>query len=488
MTIEADIIAWALERPGWQQDVLVDLAEGIPQGPDYIDNLVDTILAGTGRSPSEEAKRIRLDSPAGDQVRLGGLCEVRDVNALVDGQQLAFAAEGLTVVYGDNGSGKSGYARLIKTFVRARHRAQVLPDVFQPSAGQPSGVLDFLVAGQPERAAFPGTPSPYLLAVSFYDEHCGDEYLARESTISYRPSALTLLDGLVRVCDEVRTAITTRVQDNEAEALDLGLASDTRAGVFAAGLSSTTTRAEIDEAVTLPTGEVERLGEVLREEARLTSSDPRREQERLQSTAEQFRRLSTDLSGVISALAEGKTEDRRRLRDAAANARATAALVAARSFDDEPLEGIGSVSWRALWNAAREYSITEAYHDHEFPVTSAGAVCVLCQQPLSEGAQSRLERFEQYMTDTTERDARAAAAGLRERGRGTSVAVHRHAHRCDSAGGARTARCRPRRFRGRSRSSCRAASGGCSAAPHGRGRRAGHLDADRVPRAADLLE
>lgn len=304
--------------------------------------------------------------------------------------------------------GKSGYARLIKTLVRARHRPQVLPDLFQPDAGQPSGTLEFLVAGQPERTPFPGTPSPHLLAVSFYDEQCGDEYLARESTISYRPSALTLLDGLVRVCDEVRAAITTRVRNNEAEALDLGLAGDTRAGIFVAGLHPRTTCAEIDEAVTLPAGDIERLGEVFREEARLTSSDPRRERERLQSTAEQFQRLSTHLSSVLSALTEEKTEARRQLREAARGARATAAIIATRSFDDEPLDGIGSISWRALWNAARDYSTTEAYHDHEFAVISDGAVCVLCQQPLSDEAQSRLERFDQYMADTTERDAQAA--------------------------------------------------------------------------------
>ena len=34
-----------------------------------------------------------------------------------------------------------------------------------------------------------------LAAQLVADEHCGDEYLTKESTISYRPSALTLLDG-----------------------------------------------------------------------------------------------------------------------------------------------------------------------------------------------------------------------------------------------------------------------------------------------------
>ena len=34
----------------------------------------------------------------------------------------------------------------------------------------------------------------------FYDEHCGDDDLTKESTIPYRPSSLSLLDGLIAVC------------------------------------------------------------------------------------------------------------------------------------------------------------------------------------------------------------------------------------------------------------------------------------------------
>ena len=66
----------------------------------------------------------------------------------------------------------------------------------------------------------------------FYDEFCGDEYLTKESTISYKPLALSLLDGLIQVCDRIRSAITTRMKSFESAALNLGIASDTTAGAF----------------------------------------------------------------------------------------------------------------------------------------------------------------------------------------------------------------------------------------------------------------
>ncbi|KAA0078800.1 hypothetical protein CIW52_29945 [Mycolicibacterium sp. P9-64] len=113
MTIEADIITWALTRPAWQQEVLVSLASGHSYTEDQLEALVDDILAGHKTAPSQEAKSIAPKPDAAEQVSLRALTEVVGVNALISGQTLEFGSTGLTIVYGDNASGKSGYARLI---------------------------------------------------------------------------------------------------------------------------------------------------------------------------------------------------------------------------------------------------------------------------------------------------------------------------------------------------------------------------------------
>ncbi len=42
------------------------------------------------------------------------MTEIAGVNALVGDQELSFGAEDMTIIYGDNGSGKSGYCRVLK--------------------------------------------------------------------------------------------------------------------------------------------------------------------------------------------------------------------------------------------------------------------------------------------------------------------------------------------------------------------------------------
>jgi energy-coupling factor transporter ATP-binding protein EcfA2 len=408
VTIESDIVAWALERPGWQQEVLVALAEGEVFDGARLHELADQILQPDSAAPNKEASKLSIRSSVVEQVQLTQVANACGVNSLVEGQSLLFEPAGLTVIYGDNGSGKSGYARLIKSMVKARHTASVLPDVFRARPESPTAELIYTVAGQEQTQKYPDTATPEMLKMSFHDEHCGDEYLSTKSTVTYRPSALSLLDGLVRVCDGVRAVLQARIDASERTALKLDVPPGTTAGTFAFSLTARTTADQIDQATRLTPDANEQLASVLQDEARLTGSNPEEEKARLSGLARQLRGLSSDISTLLTELGVERTATRVAAKATATDLRAAADLAATKSFDAEPLPGVGAETWRSLWNAAREFSLTEAYQTHEFPVTDDGAVCVLCQQPLSETAKDRFDRFNQFMTDTTARDARAA--------------------------------------------------------------------------------
>lgn len=408
VTIEADIISWALTRPAWQQDVLVALANGQSYTDQQVEALVDVVLSGDKMAPSQEAKSIAPKHDATEQISLRALTDVVGVNALISGQALEFGSTGLTIVYGDNASGKSGYARLIKAMVDARHSSDVLPDVFDEGAPQPTAVLRYAIAETELQHTFPSAPTPEMRRMRFYDEHCGDEYLTRESTISYRPSALSLLDGLIGTCDRIRTAITQRMTTLQSGALNLGIATDSTAGGFLAKLSAGTTDEAIDNATTEVPDAGDRLAELLQKEAQLNASNPQKEKGRLASLAKTMLGLKAAVEKLMDPLAVDKTAERATLGAAAVAARSAATMAAANTFDDEPLSGVGSDTWRRLWEAARAYSAAEAYPAQDFPVTADGAHCVLCQQTLEEAAQKRLDRFNRYMVDTTQRDARHA--------------------------------------------------------------------------------
>ena len=202
MTAFEDVLLWAASRPQWQQKVLARLAGGDVLDESDHEEVAKSLFASSEDPPNGSwiADLLPVTDTAGQRVRLRSVSNLVGVNRLAADQELTFSPDGLTVVFGNNGSGKSGYARVIRSMVRTRHQADILPDVFDDAPTPQQGSVTFTV-GEAKRVATVGSPKdPDLSRVAFYDEHCGDTYLNAETEISYRPSAIQLLDDLATVC------------------------------------------------------------------------------------------------------------------------------------------------------------------------------------------------------------------------------------------------------------------------------------------------
>lgn len=417
MTLEADLVQWVESRPDWQRAVFARLCRREPVDAALVTGIVNRLLTGESASGTRLSTADLPGAPVvAASTELVALRDLAGVNALAPDQQLTFGASGLTIVYGDNASGKSGYARVLKIAMGARVVDNILTDVFArtPPVAQ-AAVVDYRVSGVGAQQEWKLSDSPdaQLQQAHFYDKANGDAYVTTESEISYRPSALVLLDQLITVCDAVRAELDQRLQQCDANRPALpALPQGTDAARFVAGLSHTTTTTAIEAACIVAHDAREQLGRLLSEEARLKASDPTQERDHLIGVANglaELARTCTTLSAALSAEAitrlAGQLDNARQLR-------AAAAVAASTDFDAEPVRGVGTATWRTLWEAAQAFSTTEAYHDHEFPVTDDGSRCVLCHQKLSPEAGDRLRRFQAYMTDTTERYARAAELAL----------------------------------------------------------------------------
>lgn len=414
MTIHSDITTWAATRPWWQQQALVTLSSGEGVEFDY-DALVDTILskpdaappggwlAGLQQPPEQPTAAVSLVSIHG----------VGNVNRLVAGQTLSFAPRGVTVVYGNNGSGKSGYARLVKSLVRTRDAAEVLPDIFKSVGGALTAALTFADGPHVATVQLGEDAPPSLQQIVFYDERCGDLYVSKEGEASYRPSALALFDGLIRVCDGVRQAIDSRLADLSRSRLALpDVDPDTAAAQFLSNLSAATTDSQIADACSAPQDAAAEVVSARTEETRLRATDPTRERKRVEELSGSYLRAAHLLADARKSLDVTAERQLRNLQAEAADAREAAGAMAAARTSSEPLEGVGSPLWRALWLAAERYSSNEAYPGHEFPHTDPGSACPLCQQNLDQAARERLTRFHRLMTDTSESVARQLESRL----------------------------------------------------------------------------
>jgi hypothetical protein len=113
MPILDEIEAFFAGQPEWQQRGYAALRSGRFVNADLVGELTELCIADASAQAAKSKKPPQI-SAKGTQpdavpaVRLLGIEDVQHINRLATGQSLSFAPDGLTVVYGDNGAGKTG--------------------------------------------------------------------------------------------------------------------------------------------------------------------------------------------------------------------------------------------------------------------------------------------------------------------------------------------------------------------------------------------
>ncbi|MEX2204601.1 MAG: AAA family ATPase [Myxococcota bacterium] len=407
MALEELIIAWSKDRPAWQREVMRRVATGdVLSAADYDQLVEDIVLAKQASAPVFGLKQFPQPAAEDSPVRLVSIAKPEHVNALESKEPLTFESGGLTIIYGDNASGKSGYARLLKRITRARHQEEVLTDVFRDTAlAKPTATLVVRIGDEDASLNWPESPRPELQRMLFYDGACGSAYIATESDFPYRPSALFVMDGLIEACVEVRSRIDTKLVENGSStnvvpAVSEGV-KDTNAGRFLAGLSGSANVEALDALIKKFNDSVETIDDLKNQEVRLRAADTSKERQSLIRQSEKLDSLRKQLEQIHAVLGNEGLAALQGHRAALA-ALEGAAAVLAQSFESEPLAGVGSAPWKELWESARRFSEDHAYRGQAFPVVNDGCRCVLCQQTLQPDGSDRLSRFDRFVKDDTQ--------------------------------------------------------------------------------------
>ena len=420
-----DILGWSKDRPEWLRDALRRLVVGSELSDLDIDELEAICLGTQGDASPLSDEHIARQRQAGKPVAITGLCDPVAVNALAGGQGISFAATGLTIVYGDNGSGKSGFVRILKSACRSRdNKTSILPDVNAADDVPQSARIDFQVAGkadtyewQPEHGDHADLP-----AISIFDSRSANTHVQKTHNVAYVPYPMALLDQLGRVCNELRARVTARIDALSARTpvaiRTPTLNKDTAAGAFLHSLSAKSSSAEFELLITLSDEAMSRLSSLDGDLAQ----DPSKAAEKLTARGARLYSSLEALNRHVGAAETSKFAELRRLQSVANAASVAARLASDSLFRETPLPGVGSDAWRYLWEAARTYSDEVAYPDRIFPVPVKHENCVLCQQPLEEDAQRRQRAFETFVKGAAQKAAEDAARKLKDYRRGLTDA------------------------------------------------------------------
>ncbi len=426
-----EILAWSTERPAWQRDALRRLFTVGTLTLSDLDELTTLCKAGHGLAAPGSPDMLatsHLAIPGGmsaEPVTLASVTHHRGVNALAPEQTVAFGSN-LTIVFGQNAAGKSGYTRILKRACRSRFTEDVLGNVLsgeKPLKGRATIRFREGTTETPFDWAPSTPPAGPLAAISVFDAHCAPVYLRDKTDVAFRPFGLDIFDRLAAVCAEIRKRLETeRATLNATPSALPELASGTQAKLFVDNLTSLTKPEALAALTTLSNAEERRLKE-LRDRVRdLRASDPTRTAKELTLKAQRFEAVATHIGKLAETFSDAALEGLRSFTESLRVAQQTLELLRKTVITPGLLTGTGEATWRAMWEAAQTFSKV-AYPKDVFPVLSKGARCPLCQQDLGPDVASRLRHFHEYVSSTAQAEVRSAEAAHRKKVAGFSDAV-----------------------------------------------------------------
>ena len=201
------------------QDPRSSLAQWANKNDEWIRRIVRQVLVSGGELPESERAVIYqlflqekgfdkrtlqveplIVSPAQplgqpDALYLTRISNVRGVNALVEGEHIDFA-HGLTILFGENAAGKTGYTRILKWMAGSRSAEDILPDVnlkdkppnISVEMDYRLGETEHSIKWNGERAQQPFTQ------MSVFDNPSANLHVDSDLRYTYRPASLAFFD------------------------------------------------------------------------------------------------------------------------------------------------------------------------------------------------------------------------------------------------------------------------------------------------------
>jgi hypothetical protein len=424
-TIMANVVAdpfevWLSERPKWLQTAAAQIIEN-RRRPDE-DEMADLVALCKDEAVGKtDASFIGITvgsltaAPGNPPVHIRQLFEISGVNALKEGTGIDFGIANVTVIYGQNGAGKTGFSRLLKHACGSRAREDILSNVFEENHSSPKAKISVAQSGavQPPIEWAIDVPTHRLLRdIHIFDSKSAQLYMGPKNEARYEPRKMLFLSSLITICDDVAKALevekTALVKKMPAIPPNL---TTTAGAVWVSRLSATTTVADVEKRCAY---------DQLNDDERLAGEQALNEKDipgKLALVAKNIATLQSLKSSIGTLKLSFSVEKITPLvvaRKDAQSKRKTASEDAKKIFAQAPLDGVGQESWLALWKQAQKYSELLAYPGIAFPVTSDEDRCVLCQQELDEQAKLRLNSFETFVKGGLEAEAVAAEKVLKD--------------------------------------------------------------------------
>lgn len=412
MPILNDIIDWVVNKPSFWQVAVDRLIRNNELTETDISELKGICKVDFGLSDFEfdavdfEDLRDFADNSANDDnIILTKITNIDNINALSKLSELEFAPSGLTIVYGDNGSGKSSYVSILKHSCNTRgQKPRINDNLFDPAcAGNDkkadieytSDGINFTTVNLINETLSENT----LKKIDVFDTFSANHYIEGEDEIAFIPQGLSIMEKLAEAVKNVEVQLTLELSNPSMQKFDyelLEVLEGTTAKLFLDNLNLNSTLDELRAESIWNSTKNARIEALEKEIDKLKATDPKKSLKSNEEKIKRFEILISKFQNLENNLTGQALNNLKQILNNFCTAKKALEESSNTAFSDLPIQGVGNNAWKILWESARKF-YSESTQTESFPNVSDNSSCPLCLQDLEEQARERFTKFEDFV-------------------------------------------------------------------------------------------
>jgi hypothetical protein len=418
-TIWVELARWGERLPPWQRYIVGTATTHGPLSAAQIGVAYRLFqgehgLAQPLPNPLIPTIAARPSDPLAAKLVLNKVDDIAGVNALQSSGALTFGPE-LTVIYGANGTGKSGYARLLANACYSRLPPTILPDIYAEGQRPPVRATFHVIASDgaaSDPIAFPGdgqvTP---LKRITVFDAAVARHHLSQTSAFDFKPVGFEVFPQLTRVCAELsrllEAEISKRSQPNNFPQAFLGGATPTAVHALVERLGPDTDVAALRALAAYGPNESARITELDAQLVALRAQSPQALRlEREQALAD-VKALRSQLEATAKNFSPTATQERVARIDDAKEKSSAAAALGTEQFRRPFFTAVGTPAWVQFAAAAHALAAQEG---EGYPKDEDR--CLLCERPFDDSSRTHVAALLTFVESDARRRANQAIASL----------------------------------------------------------------------------
>jgi len=402
--LKNQIIDWLKNQPYWLQFSGNQILEGQSIDENLLSNTLIYFKEENGLKLVENEQtpvvfnvvETTIASTTND-IELQAIKDIENVNALISGQEIEIN-KNLTVIYGNNGTGKSGYIRLLNNaFYNSRGDKNILANVFNESAnGQPTCKFVFSTNGGSFDKSYPSDKNCFEFSqYSVFDTQSVKVHLDNDNQLNFTPSGFDFFEKILQLFEELKSRINTEINSlKKPNPFLIHFQNDNDIKKAVESFNSQTDIEKLKAYATFSEEDAEKLEGIKKKISELKALNI---QEKI-SAFEKLQRELTDFiqkqQSILNFLTQEKIDYYYGLLDKFFKTQTLVNAEGIASLEKYNIDLVGSQPWRDFVIAAKNYKIQIEDNKGEgnnYPVE--GDRCLFCLQPISGNEKSLIDTY-----------------------------------------------------------------------------------------------